>query len=542
MKKWILVFFLLRTFSGNAQITGSDTTCPDYIYFYDAIIAGADSFYWTPPLGWYVLSGQGTSHVELLCNADTTGGICVNGYDSNGVFITQFCKYVTWGGLAGGWDVNGWGGGPCICDPWSIVVIPNGTGGNCGGCGNGVQSSTFAFGVYYAPWPSALMGIANSSMFGLSAASQTVYVYPIDLIFGIGNEFLVLGGACGGSGSNVGYLPPCINPNFTMSFNYVPYPVCVGDTFMVYHAYGYPTIHWSSSSSVLLLDTLVLDSIIGILIDTSSTPGVMAHGTDINGCPGMGGIFISYALCPVLPVAGITATPEEICVPGCIDFSSASQDATTFSWSFPGGIPDTSTSINPSNICYNVAGNYDVTLIASNFYGSDTLTFSNYINVFPMPPGQSITQSGDTLFALAGSASYQWYFNGSTINGATDYFYIAIAGGDYNVIATDSNGCEVEAVINNVLAHAQLAVGPEVSAQLAIFPNPVSETLTISRYLPADIAEEISIYNMLGEKILLDVDLESMTFNCQSLKPGIYFLELVLKDKSYRGKFVKAKK
>lgn len=536
MKKWILLLFLFRSFYGSAQVTGSDTVCPDYKYVYDAVIAGADSFYWTPPVGWYVLSGQGSSHVQLLCNADTTGGICVSGYDSNGVFVAQFCKPVSWGGMTGGWDANGFGNGLCVCDPWTIVVIPNGTGGNCGSCGNGFQSPTFAFGVYSAPWPNGiLMGLANG-LFGLSGFPQTFYIYPVDFIFGNGNEFLVSGGACGGSVTNVGTLPPCIDPNFSMSFNFLPYPVCVGDTFMVYHANpDYATIHWTSSSSVYLLDTLVHDSIVGIVIDTSSTPWVGAHGTDISGCPGMGGIFLSWVLCPSLPVAGVAAIPEEICVPGCIDFSSTSQNATAFSWSFPGGIPDTSNSVNPSGICYNVPGNYDVTLVASSFYGSDTLTISNFISVFPQPPGQSITQSGDTLFAVAGSASYQWYFNGSIISGATDYFYTAMSNGDYNVVATDSNGCEVEAAIFNVLTH----IVSLANSHLSVYPNPANDKISIAFGMPAD---RIKIYNVVGEQVvdlLRTPDSELRTLNISQLFPGIYFLEVKSRTQTFRTRFVK---
>ena len=42
---------------------------------------------------------------------------------------------------------------------------------------------------------------------------------------------------------------------------------------------------------------------------------------------------------------------------------------------------------------------------------------------------------------------YQWYYDGILIPGATDYFYIAPQSGNYNVVATDANDCEVEAVI-----------------------------------------------------------------------------------------------
>lgn len=54
--------------------------------------------------------------------------------------------------------------------------------------------------------------------------------------------------------------------------------------------------------------------------------------------------------------------------------------ASSWSWSFPGGTPSTSSLQNPS-IVYNTAGIYDAELTASNLSTSDTELKTNYINV-----------------------------------------------------------------------------------------------------------------------------------------------------------------
>jgi len=54
---------------------------------------------------------------------------------------------------------------------------------------------------------------------------------------------------------------------------------------------------------------------------------------------------------------------------------------TSWTWLFPGGNPAFSTDQSPIDIYYNVAGIYDVTLIASNGNGNDTLVKTNYIEV-----------------------------------------------------------------------------------------------------------------------------------------------------------------
>ncbi len=231
------------------------------------------------------------------------------------------------------------------------------------------------------------------------------------------------------------------------------------------------------------------------------------------------------------------------CPGTCVNFTNLSFNAASYQWNFFGASPDTSTATNPTNICYTNPGTYDVLLIASNANGSDTLLLTNYITVYPSPPAQSITQSGDTLSAITGAASYQWYFNGNIINSATNYFYVATQSGDYNVVATDSNGCEVEAVINDVLAHTPLATG---FLPLAIYPNPVNDEFTIQNLkVTRGTAVEISIYNVLGEIVLTiplpiaNCQLPTCSIDVSALPKGTYMLELSVENHIYRSKFIK---
>jgi PKD repeat protein len=236
------------------------------------------------------------------------------------------------------------------------------------------------------------------------------------------------------------------------------------------------------------------------------------------------------------PVAMFTAD-NHICPGTCTDFTNVSNFATSYEWTFQGGSPSVSTDVNPTNICYNTPGSYGVQLIASNTVTSDTLFLTNYITVYPYPAPQGITQSGDTLFANTGATTYQWYYNGNLIAGATDYFYVAPSGGDYNVVATDENGCEVEAVIFNVIASASFEVkGLEFEA----FPNPVVEEV---RFNTEDLifktAVEISVYNVLGERIYSAVNCQLSTVDCRLFHSGMYWLEVSAEGKIFRGKFLK---
>ncbi|CAN5593029.1 hypothetical protein BH11BAC1_BH11BAC1_22000 [soil metagenome] len=245
------------------------------------------------------------------------------------------------------------------------------------------------------------------------------------------------------------------------------------------------------------------------------------------------------------PVAAFTA-PNHICPGTCTNFNNISVNATTYLWIFPGANPSTSTDVDPTNICYNSPGVYAVSLIASNATTSDILQLNNYITVYPYPAPQGIAQTGDTLFANAGANSYQWYYGGNLIPGATDYYYVIIQNGDYNVVATDQNGCEVEAVIFDVVDVQLLAQAAEIS----IFPNPVNDKLIIQKLEIVCGACEISIFNLIGEKMFSAVQSgiqpvrpgESVQWqiDCHVLSPGLYFIEINAGDKKFYRKFLKS--
>lgn len=252
---------------------------------------------------------------------------------------------------------------------------------------------------------------------------------------------------------------------------------------------------------------------------------------------------VSVELSNTMPVAAFLAA-NDICPGTCTDFTNLSVNATSYLWSFPGANPSSSTDPNPAVICYNTPGQYDVQLIASNSTGSDTLLLANYITVYPYPAPQGIIQSGDTLFANPGAVSYQWYQDGILIPGATDYFYVANTGGDFNVVATDANGCEVEAVIFDVIASVRPIAG---NALLAIFPNPVSAILVIdSPGTETALAEinKLMVYNCVGEQVLFrsipagEKQLPA-ELDVSSLANGIYWLEIESTLKTIRFRFVK---
>ncbi|CAN5570127.1 hypothetical protein BH11BAC1_BH11BAC1_09560 [soil metagenome] len=238
------------------------------------------------------------------------------------------------------------------------------------------------------------------------------------------------------------------------------------------------------------------------------------------------------------PVADFLTADSTICQSECINFNNFSLNATSYQWFFPGAVPAVSIDADPQNICYNTSGDFDVTLIATNSVGSDTLIFINYISVLPYS-AQGIIQSGDTLISNPGFISYQWYFNGSLIPGATNNFYIALQDGNYSVICINEYGCQVEAVIFNVLAG--FTVPSPFLEGISIYPNPVTDNLNLLNlnYFKGDWTN-ISIFDILGNKVYSAIGFTQSTIDCRHFPPGIYLLEINYAGKNYHVNFVKS--
>ncbi|MFN5793752.1 MAG: GEVED domain-containing protein [Bacteroidota bacterium] len=82
------------------------------------------------------------------------------------------------------------------------------------------------------------------------------------------------------------------------------------------------------------------------------------------------------------PVANFTSNVQNINVGQSVNFIDfSSNNPTTWSWTFTGAATTTSNVQFPTNITYNVAGCYPVTLVAGNAFGTNSVTQTCFINV-----------------------------------------------------------------------------------------------------------------------------------------------------------------
>ncbi|MAT39277.1 MAG: hypothetical protein CL946_06710 [Ectothiorhodospiraceae bacterium] len=149
--------------------------------------------------------------------------------------------------------------------------------------------------------------------------------------------------------------------------------------------------------------------------------------------------------------------------------------------------------------------------------------------VYPAPEKPQVFQRGDSLYCSIQATAYQWYFNGSTIPGATQSYHIPLNDGMYSVEVFNDDGCS-----NLSDELAAVAVGiDELTATdpgFEVYPSPTDGWVTVqlNRY-PGN--AEIVIINTLGKVVssrVIDTDpsRSQHTFNLNGSPPGVYFFIL----------------
>lgn len=216
------------------------------------------------------------------------------------------------------------------------------------------------------------------------------------------------------------------------------------------------------------------------------------------------------------PTASFTAAPTSGCAPLTVLYTSTSTgNPSSYNWSFPGGIPSTSTVQNPS-VVYNTSGLYSATLIATNAGGNNTITLSNFVNVNGVP-GSSFTSNVNGATATftnttTNGTTYSWNFGDNTTSTLSNPTHTYTTDGTYTVVLTSTNACGTTTATQTVTVvtppTAAFTANPTTgcSALTVTFNNQSSaNALTYSWTFPGGspsssaLANPTVVYNMPGQ-------------------------------------------
>jgi hypothetical protein len=245
----------------------------------------------------------------------------------------------------------------------------------------------------------------------------------------------------------------------------------------------------------------------------------------------------------IVQLAAFSADDSSYCEEHCFNFTDLSINSpTSWAWSFPGALPDTSNDQNPLQICYTTPGTYTVTLVATNASGSSTAVYPNFITIYGTPSLPYITVSGpnsDTLTSTP-ALTYQWNLDSIPISGATSQIYVATTGGSYTVTITDANNCSATSFPVQVTGISTFFN----RIYLNINPNPVVNNLEVNLSLATEENIFFSINNPLGQQLFsYEKMIPSGTFKekieLSKFDAGIYFLTVKFKNECVTRKFFK---
>ncbi|HLP11602.1 MAG TPA: PKD domain-containing protein [Flavobacteriales bacterium] len=248
-------------------------------------------------------------------------------------------------------------------------------------------------------------------------------------------------------------------------------------------------------------------------------------------------INISY---PVMPVADFSGTPTMVCQGETVVFTNSTTGATSYSWTFGGGTPGSSTSASPT-VTYNTPGTYNVTLVATSGAGSDTEVKTGYIVVNANPPTPTISNLAGTLSATPSTGyTYQWYLNGSPVSGANASTYTPAVNGNYTVEITDSLGCSA---LSAVTTFTGLFENSDAGGMIGVYPNPTQGLFTVTLNTNFGQDCDLAIYNGVGQlmfskPVQFATGTRSFEMNVAGLAPGVYTLSITDGTKRYNHKLV----
>ncbi len=234
------------------------------------------------------------------------------------------------------------------------------------------------------------------------------------------------------------------------------------------------------------------------------------------------------------PIVRFTLDRSQGCTPMTVQFTDeSSNDVTSWLWSFPGGIPSSSTDANPV-IRYDNAGLYNVTLRVTNAAGFDEQTLTSVLRVEQTPNSDfSVEQDLQDPFTFnftdlsQGAQSIAWDFgDGSPFEFDPQVSHTYAQQGTYTVILTASNSFCSALRSTPVGIYLSSTSDPELSTHWQLWPNPSDGWLNMTwdgRVLP----QALRILDASGREVYTETlaRVPNHQLDLSHLAAGLYLLQ-----------------
>lgn len=192
-------------------------------------------------------------------------------------------------------------------------------------------------------------------------------------------------------------------------------------------------------------------------------PGVGTYVVQLSveGACGVAQVEQSIVVAGAVPEIDFILENNEGCAPLTVSFFSTTENADALMWSFPGGTPATSTEANPT-VTYVVPGVYNVTLSASNAFGTNSVTMQDAVTIYAATTaGFDYTLNGTTAAfsnTSAGATGVVWTFPDGSTSTMDNPSYVFPGNGTYEVSLMATGLCNDDAVTQTIVIDGPLPV------------------------------------------------------------------------------------
>jgi hypothetical protein len=215
---------------------------------------------------------------------------------------------------------------------------------------------------------------------------------------------------------------------------------------------------------------------------------------------------------------------------------SVNANTSTFQWY----LNDTTILISQVNpdLTVNTSGAYSV--VETNQFGCNSLSANDTVIVYPIPASPNLIVVGGSINSSA-TGNLQWYFNGTIIPGATQANLLYADTGLYTLSVTNSFGCINSSTVNITTPSGVQTINNYQS--LALYPNPVKNTLNISHKNAANIVLNIAITDINGAVVYQENQIgintnSQVSIDISALSNGVYFVSLFNNEINQQQKIV----
>lgn len=172
--------------------------------------------------------------------------------------------------------------------------------------------------------------------------------------------------------------------------------------------------------------------------------------------------------------------------------------------------------------------------LLTNIYGCTALS-----DDFAFCPNYELVFNSDnnSLEAPEGFTSYQWFYNGLEIDGATTWFVDANQDGNYSLDYTTDYGCEGSSMV-----FTMTSISENTTSGFDFYPNPTRDQVYIKAFAFAQGGIEVSVIDQRGRVILQEEYNASpdafFTVNLAGISAGFYVLRVSSGEKSFGSRLV----